>query len=149
VTGWGASSTSILTGDLSNAGLAATRYYTGSNPSSTTIQRVVAAAGANDVTVVTTDNAWGDTGQQRLVQALVDAGRPVVAVSLGGPFDIAYFPDVPAYLAAYDYQPVSLHAIVRTLVGASPTGHLPVTISTPDGSNVLYPYGSGLSYPDA
>jgi beta-N-acetylhexosaminidase len=56
---------------------------------------------------------------------------------------------VPAYLAAYDYQPVSLHAIVRTLLGASPTGRLPVTIAAADGSGAtLYPYGAGIGYPD-
>jgi beta-N-acetylhexosaminidase len=63
--------------------------------------------------------------------------------AVGGPYDIAYFPSAPTYLAAYGYQPVSVAALVDTLLGAQPTGRLPVTIRTPDGGELLFPYGSG------
>jgi beta-N-acetylhexosaminidase len=60
---------------------------------------------------------------------------------------VSYFPTAPTYVAAYDYQPASLRALADALVGAAkPTGHLPVTIPTRDGSGTLFRYGTGVSY---
>ena len=132
VTGWGASTTT----NLANA-LGATRFYTGS-PSDAVIAQAVAAAQKADVTVVTTYNAWNDTTQQRLVAALLATGKPIVVAAVGAPYDIAYFPTAPAYVAAYDYQPVSVTALAAVLRGeARAPGRLPVTIEG------LFPYGSG------
>jgi beta-N-acetylhexosaminidase len=142
VTGWGASTTTNLTNALAERGLTATRLYTGS-PDPATIARAVAAAQTADVTVVTTYNAWGDVTQQNLVAALLATGEPIVVAAVGGPYDIAYFPQATTYLAAYGYQPVSVVALADVLTGRAPApGHLPVTIRTPDGSRVLFPYGS-------
>jgi beta-N-acetylhexosaminidase len=133
VTGWGASTTTNLA-----AALGATRFYTGS-PTDAVIAQAVAAARTADVTVVTTYNAWGDRTQQDLVKALLATGRPIVVASVGAPYDLAYFPAATTYLAAYDYQPVSVTALADVLLGRAPaTGRLPVTIEG------LYPYGSRL-----
>lgn len=145
VTGWGSGTTQTLTNQLTAAGVDATRFYTGS-PSQATIAKAVAAAQAADVTVVTTGNAWSDTNQQNLVNALLAIDKPVVVVSVEGPYDIAYFPSAPTYLATYDYQPVSTGALVNTLLGTAPTGRLPVTIRTPAGDRVLFARGSGTGY---
>lgn len=145
VTGWGFNTVPSLADRLSAKGLVATPMWTGS-PDQQTIRQVVAAATASDVTVVLTNNAWGDVTQQNLVNALLATGTPVVTVAVGGPYDIAYFPSAPTYLAAYGYRDVSLAALTNTLVGTEPTGRLPVTIRTPDGAQVLYPYGSGIGY---
>jgi beta-N-acetylhexosaminidase len=143
VTGWGVSTTTNLTTALAARGLTATRLYTGS-PSAAVIAQSVAAAQAADVTVVTTSNVWGDVTQQNLVRALLATGKPIVVASVGGPYDIAYFPAAGTYLAAYDYQPVSVAALADVLAGRTrATGRLPVTIRTPDGSTVLFPYGAG------
>jgi beta-N-acetylhexosaminidase len=132
VTGWGVSTTTNLA-----AALGATRFYTGS-PSDAVIAQAVTAAQAADVTVVTTYNAWGDTTQQKLVNALLATGKPIVVASVGGPYDIASFPSAPTYLAAYDYQPVSVTALAGVLQDKVKTsGHLPVTIKG------LFPYGAG------
>jgi beta-N-acetylhexosaminidase len=146
VTGWGAGSTQTLTNDIAATGQTVQRLYTGS-PSQATIDAAVAAAQANDVTVVTTGNAWADPTQQNLVAALLATGKPVVVASIEGPYDASYFPTAPTYVAAYDYQPASLQALANALVGkAKPTGHLPVTIPTKDGSGTLFRYGTGISY---
>ncbi|MFI5912579.1 glycoside hydrolase family 3 protein [Dactylosporangium sp. NPDC051541] len=143
VTGWGVSTTTTLTEALNTRGLTATRLWTGS-PSPAVIAQAVAAAQSADTTVVTTNNAWSDPTQVALVQALLATGKPVVVAAVGGPYDIAYFPTAPAYLATYDYQPVSVLALADALTGRAGTpGRLPVTIRTPDGGTVLYPYGSG------
>ena len=53
---------------------------------------------------------------------------------------LAYFPAATTYLAAYDYQPVSITALAAVLQGRAPApGRLPVTIKG------LYPYGAGAS----
>ncbi|MGC1213964.1 MAG: glycoside hydrolase family 3 protein [Micromonospora sp.] len=147
VTGWGFNTVPSLADKLSTKGLVATPMWTGS-PDRQTIDQVVAAATASDVTVVLTNNAWDDVTQQNLVNALLATSTPVVTVAVGGPYDIAYFPSAPTYLAAYGYRDVSLDALADTLVGTEPTGRLPVTIRTPDGTRVLYRYGSGIGYPD-
>jgi beta-N-acetylhexosaminidase len=132
VTGWGVSTTTNLA-----AALGATRFYTGS-PSDAVIAQAVTAAQSADVTVVTTYNAWGDTTQQKLVNALLATGKPIVVTAVGAPYDIAYFPAAPTYVAAYDYQPVSVTALAAVLQGRAPApGHLPVTIKG------LFPYGAG------
>ncbi|SBT41676.1 glycoside hydrolase family 3 protein [Micromonospora auratinigra] len=146
VTGWGFSSVPALADKLNGRGLVATPMWTGS-PDAQTIRQVVAAAGASDVTVVLTNNAWGDVTQQNLVTALLASGAKVVTVAVGGPCDIAYLPTAPVYLAAYGYRDVSLTALTDVLTGGQPVGRLPVTVRTPDGSRVLYPYGSGIGYP--
>jgi beta-N-acetylhexosaminidase len=145
VTGWGVSTTQNLANALTAGGLVTQRLWTGS-PTPEVIAQAVAAALANDVTVVTTYNAWGDSTQQDLVNALLATGKPVVVAAVGGPYDIAYFPSAPTYLAAYSYQPVSTTALAGTILGASPTGRLPVTVRTATGDRVLFRYGSGLSY---
>jgi beta-N-acetylhexosaminidase len=143
VTGWGVSTTQNLANGLTDRGLSATRLWTGS-PSPAVIAQAVAAAQAADVTVVTTYNAWSDPTQQSLVQALLATGRPIVVAAVGGPYDIAYFPAAGTYLAAYDYQPVSVAALADVLTGrAAPTGRLPVTIRSADGGTVLFPFGAG------
>jgi beta-N-acetylhexosaminidase len=145
VTGWGVGTTQTLADDVTAKGLTVQRVWTGS-PNQATIDTAVAAAKANDVTIVTTDNAWGDTTQQNLVAALLSTGKPVIVTSVGGPYDIAYFPTAPAYVAAYDYQAVSINALTNTLFGTKPTGRLPVTIPAANGSSILFPWGTGLSY---
>jgi beta-N-acetylhexosaminidase len=135
--------TTNLTSALTARGISATRFYTGS-PGADVIAQAVAAARAADVTVVTTYNAWSDTSQQSLVTALLGTGEPIVVAAVGGPYDIAYFPAASTYLAAYGYQPPSIIALADVLTGrAAATGHLPVTIRTPDGQQVLFRYGSG------
>ncbi len=146
VTGWGSGTTQTLADSIATHGVTTQRLYTGSNPSQSLIDSAVAAARASDDVVVTTDNAWADPGQQALLQALEASGTPVVVVALGGPYDLAYVPDAPTFVAAYGYQPPTLDALVADLFGAQPKGHLPVTVRSPDGSAVVAAYGTGLHY---
>lgn len=145
VTGWGVGTTSTLASDIAGHGVTVQRIWTGS-PGQAAIDQAVAAAKQSDDVVVTTDNAWGDTTQQSLVQQLLATGKPVVVVAVGGPYDLAYFPSAPTFVAAYGYQPVTLTAVADDLFGAQPKGHLPVTIHTPDGAAVVAQYGTGLGY---
>ncbi|MDQ2836881.1 MAG: glycoside hydrolase family 3 protein [Actinomycetota bacterium] len=147
VTGWGAGTTQTLTSAIATHGVSTQRLYTGSAPSAALIASAVAAAQASDEVVVTTDNAWGDVGQQALVNALVATGKPVTVLALGGPYDLAYLPSVDTFVAGYGYQPATLTALVAVLFGAQPRGKLPVTIrSATQPSTVVARYGTGLHY---
>lgn len=140
--------TSTIAPDIAARGLNATPLNTGINPNATTISQAAAAAQSSDLVLVTTFNAWSNPGQINLVNALLATGKPVVAEAAGTPYDIAYFPGASTFITSYDFQPVSLHAMVRALFGElHPSGKLPVTITAPPPSKrVLYPFGYGLGY---
>lgn len=66
-------------------------------------------------------------GQERLVDAIHRAGKPVVLVTMGNPYAVADVPDADAVLVLYDTTLPSVRAAVGTLrVGVAP-GRLPVT----------------------
>ena len=143
VTGWGVGTTQNLSNDLAAKGLTTQLLWTGS-PNAATIAAAVTAAKNNDVTVVSSYNAWGDSTQQNLINALLATGKPVIVAAVGGPYDLAYYPTAPTFLASYDYQPPSLVALANAITGTAPTGHLPVTIPNAAGTATLVPYGTGL-----
>ena len=90
----------------------------------------------------------GYAPQADLVKALLATGVRVVVTAVGTPYDIAYFPGAPTFVATYDPQPVSLNALAAVLFDdVSPSGRLPVTITEPPPSTtVLFPRGWGLRY---
>jgi beta-N-acetylhexosaminidase len=147
VTGWGSGTTQTLATTIAARGVPTQRVYTGSAPNAKVIAAAVSAATSSDQVILTTNNAWGDTGQQALAKALLATGKPVVVVALGGPYDLAYLPAASTFIAAYGYQNVTLTALVATLFGSQPRGHLPVTVRSADGSSdVVAPFGAGLRY---
>lgn len=134
-----------LARDLRALGVKASPYALGPWPSSAAIGVAASLAQASRVTVVTTMDAASDAGQQALVAALVRTGRPVVAVALEDPYDIASLPGVGTYLAAYNAGAGSIAAVSAVLVGRTPAdGMLPVAIVRPGARRVLYRVGYGL-----
>ncbi|NUT46019.1 MAG: glycoside hydrolase family 3 protein [Saccharothrix sp.] len=152
-TGWGTTADPVpqrLATAVARRSATATSLTTGANPGQAVIDRAVAGAAGADLTVVATNKAWADPGQQNLVKALLATGKPVVVIAVRDPYDIAYFPDAPTYLATYSYTEVSVESAVRVLYGErAPTGKLPVTIpAAGDPTTVLYPFGHGLTWED-
>ena len=105
------------------------------------------AGGADRVIVGTYAKGPLPAGQAKLVRALQATGKPVAAIATGLPYDIASYPDVKAYIAAYAttarVQRVDmsmLRATADVVFGAQPGGRLPVTIAG------RYAYGHGLRY---
>lgn len=153
VTGYGASvyglnAVDTLAQGISEHGVPADAFETGYTPNDATISEAVSRAEASDLVVVTTGWAWAVEEQQKLLEALLETGKPVVVVAVGDPYDIAYFPEADTYLATYGFRAVSMEALSRVLFGeVNPSGRLPVSIpAANDPKNILYPYGYGLSY---
>lgn len=153
VAGAGSAETDALVAAVADRGTDTTRVVTGTRPTDTDIADVVAQAGRHAVTVVLTQRATHrgvdpDRQQAKLVQALLDTGRPVVVAAVRDPYDVAAFDSAPVYLATYSTEAVSMASLAKVVYGErAPTGRLPVAIPTlgaPDTD--LYPFGHGLTW---
>ncbi|GAA3964543.1 glycoside hydrolase family 3 protein [Streptomyces marokkonensis] len=140
--------TGVLAGELTELDFTATALSTGTAPSAAVIDRAVAAAGDADAVVVATYNVTEGSSQRTLVARLLETGKPVVAVAVRNPYDVAQLPDVPAHLAAYSWTDVEVRAAARVIAGrVRPRGKLPVpVVRADDPETVLFPLGHGLSY---
>ncbi|MFF7789388.1 glycoside hydrolase family 3 N-terminal domain-containing protein [Streptomyces sp. NPDC007991] len=140
--------TGVLAAALSGLGFTATALSTGTAPSAATIARAVAAARDADAVVAATYNVTAGSGQQTLVEQLAATGKPVVAVAIRNPYDVARLPSATACLAAYSWTDVELRAAARVIAGrVTPRGKLPVPVQRADDpEQVLYPIGYGLTY---
>ncbi|MER7248352.1 glycoside hydrolase family 3 N-terminal domain-containing protein [Kribbella sp. NPDC000426] len=130
---------------------------TGTTPTDAKIADAVATVA--DLTVVLTNKAW-DTAvtdkqakQQKLVNALLATGRPVIVVPVRDPYDVAYFDPAPTTLVTYGSTVPSMEALAKVLYGEiAPTGKLPVEIPAkpdpgdPGPAPILHPFGHGLTF---
>jgi beta-N-acetylhexosaminidase len=104
----------------------------------TVIANVLDEAKPADVAVVGVADIGVNDDQLRLVTRLA-AAKPTVLVSLRGPYDVRFAPNVAACVCAYDGRLPSLRAVVEVITGVrKPVGSLPVTVSD------RYPLGAGL-----
>lgn len=75
-----------------------------------------------------------------LLNYITARGIPVVVAAFGPPYFLSQFPDVDAYLAAYDYSAMAQRVAGEVVLGATGArGRLPVSL--PD----LYPIGWGIN----
>ncbi|GHJ99047.1 beta-N-acetylhexosaminidase [Streptomyces sp. Y2F8-2] len=140
--------TTVLANALTELGFTATALSSGTAPSSATIAKAVTAAGDADAVVVATYNVNAASPQRTLVNRLAATGKPVIALAVRNPYDVAHLPDVDAFLASYSWTDVELRAAARVIAGrVRPRGKLPVPVQRADDpAQVLYPIGYGLSY---
>ncbi|WP_395482949.1 glycoside hydrolase family 3 protein [Streptomyces sp. KHY 26] len=140
--------TGVLAAALTEAGFTATALSTGTSPSAATVDKAVAAARDADAVVVATYNVTAGSSQRTLVERLSATGKPVVALAVRNPYDVAQLPSVRACLASYCWTDVELRAAARVIAGrVSPRGKLPVPVQRADDpTRVLYPIGHGLTY---
>jgi beta-N-acetylhexosaminidase len=86
----------------------------------------VDAAKSADVVVLATYDLAQRPQDVALARGLQATGRPIVAVSLRGPYDAAAIPSIGTFLAAYGDRPVHLQAVAEALFGElTPTGKAP------------------------
>lgn len=109
------------------------------NPGTGARESVLEAAESADIIIFGTSRAHLFRGQRILVNNLVETGKPVIALGMREPYELASFPGVTSYLSLYTYRSCGLQAAAEVLFGeVSPTGRLPVAIPG------LYPFGHGL-----
>jgi beta-N-acetylhexosaminidase len=78
----------------------------------------------------------------QLIQEVTKGSPPVIVVSFGSPYFIRHFPEVDAYLCAFQDSPQAQKTAVKALFGEIEIrGKLPITL--PD----LFPLGHGLILP--
>ncbi len=110
----------------------------GTNITESMIATALAEAKTADVVVVGVADVGINDDQLTLVSRLA-AAKPTVLVSLRGPYDVRFAPNVAACVCAYDGRLPSLRAVIEIITGArKPVGSLPVTVSD------RYPLGAGL-----
>ncbi|WP_052667564.1 glycoside hydrolase family 3 protein [Nitriliruptor alkaliphilus] len=147
VVGPAAANVADLSGELQDRGLSVTTHTVATNPNASERAAAVAAASDADLVVAATWRAWANPGQAQLARDLAEGDAPVLAIGTRDAYDIAYYPQVDAYVATYGTRAVNHAGAGEVLFGETePTGLLPVTIPTADGSGVLYPFGHGLGY---
>ncbi len=110
----------------------------GTNISESIIATAALDAQKADVVVVGVADVGINDDQRRLVSRLT-ALKPTVLVSLRGPYDVRFAPNVAACVCTYGGRTPSLRAVIDVLTGARrPVGSLPVAVSD------RYPLGAGL-----
>jgi beta-N-acetylhexosaminidase len=95
--------------------------------------RARAATPDIDAIVVGTIEAHRQPAQAALVASLAEAaeagGKPIVAVAMRTPWDVAVYPAEMPAIATYSINPDSLDALARSLAGEIPTpGRAPVRV---------------------
>ncbi|MGW3113927.1 glycoside hydrolase family 3 protein [Streptomyces sp. NPDC001091] len=140
--------TGVLATALTELGFTATALSTGTAPTADAVTKAVAAAQDADAVIVATYNVTAANSQRTLVQRLSATGRPVVALAIRNPYDVAQLPEATAHVAAYSWTDVELRAAARVIAGrVKPRGKLPVPVARADDpAQVLYPLGHGLTY---
>ncbi|WP_043932384.1 beta-N-acetylhexosaminidase [Bacillus sp. EB01] len=82
-----------------------------------------------DVIIIGTLTAKPGDSQVGLVEGLYGTGVPVVVIAMRSPYDLAYLPDVHAYICTYEFPYPALRIAVQAIYGkVQVTGKLPVTI---------------------
>jgi beta-N-acetylhexosaminidase len=142
ITGWGETTSKTLADRLTARGSAATALPTGSAPTEAQAAAATAAAGNADLVVLLANGLSGQPAQQALLTRLLATGKPVVAVAVQNPYDVAYTA-APTWLATYSYSPVAVESLAKVLYGeVKPAGKLPVNVPGP----TPYSFGHGLSW---
>jgi beta-N-acetylhexosaminidase len=114
----------------------ATELVVSHHPTPTEIAVLREQAASFDLVVVGTLNAYAQTEQPALVEALLGSGTPVIVVAMRMPYDLQVFPAAPTYLCSYSLLEPSMEAVAQLLFGEiAPAGRLPVSIPG------LYPVG--------
>ncbi|MGH2491138.1 MAG: glycoside hydrolase family 3 protein [Candidatus Limnocylindria bacterium] len=110
----------------------------GTNISESVITTALEEAKGADVVVAGVADVGINDDQLKLVSRLA-AAKPTVLVSLRGPYDVRFAPNVAACVCAYGGRLPSLRAVIEVITGArKPVGTLPVAVSD------RYPLGAGM-----
>jgi beta-N-acetylhexosaminidase len=129
---------SDLATELERAGRDVVGRKFGTSIGESVITTALEEAKGADVVVAGVADVGINEDQLKLVSRLA-AAKPTVLVSLRGPYDVRFAPNVAASVCAYDGRVPSLRAVIEVMTGArKPVGTLPVAVSD------RYPLGAGM-----
>jgi beta-N-acetylhexosaminidase len=98
-------------------------------PTEEEIDRVTQRAIQFDTIVVGTLTASQSQEQLQIIERLYQTGKQIVVIAMRSPYDLAYLPDVSAYIATYEFTTPALRMAAKALYGRETvTGKLPVSI---------------------
>ncbi|MUK89010.1 beta-N-acetylhexosaminidase [Ornithinibacillus sp. L9] len=98
-------------------------------PTKDEIDHVASFANDYEAVIVGTLTVKHEDAQVKLVQEIVRKNDSVIVVATRSPYDIAYLPEVPAYLATYEFTHPALITVANALFGkVKVKGKLPVTL---------------------
>lgn len=114
-------------------------FITAHCPTSEEIAAIRGQVQDYDLLIVGTISAHQQPEQATLVNALLEAGVPLIAVALRTPYDLMAFPSAQTYVCTYSILEPSMVALAKALWGQILfRGHLPASILD------LYPLGHGV-----
>jgi beta-N-acetylhexosaminidase len=101
------------------------------DPSSAEVAARRQQAAEYDLVIAGTISARAHSGQADLVNALLEAGTPTIAVALRAPYDLQAYPAVSTYACTYSILQPAMEALAAALFGQIPfSGRLPVSLSS-------------------
>ena len=90
-------------------------------------KQVKKAAAQSPVVLIGTYNLSSQREWKNLISAL-DGNRTVI-LGVGSPYDLMFVPKTAAFIATYDYHPITMKMVGKMLKGEiAPRGRLPVNI---------------------
>ena len=99
------------------------------NPNTLEIDNVLENAKDCDIILYAVYNAAQNPGQVRLFDALKAAGKRVVLVTLGAPYDILLMETADVHIAVYEYTTRSVRSTIKAIMGEIGfMGKMPVRI---------------------
>lgn len=124
----------------------ATALSTSGSPTAAQTDQAVAAANASDLVIVLTNGLRTSASQRNLVTQLLATGKPVIPVAVQVPYDLA-FVAAPTWITTYAWRDVSMASLAKVILGKTPPhGKLPVNVPAADSAQILFPFGSGLTW---
>lgn len=100
------------------------------NPDDDTIISIAEKCRDAEAVIVGTYNANLNKGQAKLVNKIYEINKNMIVVSLRNPYDVLMFRQIPSYICAYEYTPLSVRSVIKVITGeANARGKLPVRIT--------------------
>jgi beta-N-acetylhexosaminidase len=103
-------------------------------PTEKEVESLTKIAGNFKAIIIGTLSVRPGDEQVNLVQALNQVNSSIIVIATRSPYDISYLPDIPAYIATYEFTAPALRTAVEAIFGnVKVKGNLPVTLPKVEG----------------
>lgn len=99
------------------------------DPDKKTIEGIVNACKDADRVVIGTYNAFANSGQTQLVNAIENINKNIIVIALRSPYDLSLFKEVSTLMCTFEYNSLSVSSVLKILSGKiKASGKIPVDI---------------------